>query len=103
MPKIWDTHFGFIRSRKQEATVVGEWGGSTDGQNGVWLNAFVNYLKAKDMTDNFFWCVNPNSGDTGGLLNYDWMTPDNKKLEFLAKLVPNPTKIINSEAGFLTE
>lgn len=55
------------------------------------------------MTDNFFWCVNPNSGDTGGLLNYDWMTPDTKKLEFLATLVSNPTKIVNSVESFLSE
>jgi len=76
MPKIWDDHFGFIRGRNQEATVVGEWGGSLAGKNGVWMNAFVDYLIARDITDNFFWCVNPNSGDTGGLLENDWITPD---------------------------
>ena len=47
------------------------------------------------MTDAFFWCVNPDSGDTGGLLNNDWMTPDNNKLALLQKLVPNPTKVLD--------
>ncbi len=46
------------------------------------------------MTDNFFWCVNPNSGDTGGIFNNDWMTADEKKLEFLRRLVENPTNIL---------
>jgi len=68
-------------------------GGSLTGANGIWLNAFVDYLKAKDMTDNFFWCLNPDSGDTGGLLEDDWVTPAPGKFELLARLVPNPTKL----------
>jgi hypothetical protein len=28
-----------------------------------------------------FWCLNPNSGDTGGLLGYDFMTIDDEKYE----------------------
>jgi len=93
MPNIWDKHFGFIRIFKNSAIVTGEWGGSMFGKNGIWLNAYVNYLLEHDITDNFFWCVNPNSGDTGGLLKNDWITPETNKLELLKRLVPNPTKI----------
>lgn len=35
--------------------------------------------------------LNPNSGDTGGLLDYDFLTPIPTKLELLAKVQPNPT------------
>lgn len=93
MPAIWDAHFGFIKGLGGAAVVTGEWGGSTSGQNGVWLNAYVAYLKSKDMTDNFVWCLNPNSGDTGGLLGNDWITPDLAKLNLLASLVPNPSNV----------
>jgi hypothetical protein len=48
--------------------VIGEWGGHYTGSNQVWLEAMGNYLLSKRMTDQFFWCLNPNSGDTGGLL-----------------------------------
>jgi hypothetical protein len=75
MPRIWDKHFGFIRIFEDSALVTGEWGGSTQGKNGIWFNAYVNYLKSNDITDNFVWYLNPNSGDTGGLLLDDWMTP----------------------------
>ena len=95
MPPIWDAHFGFIKGLSISAVVTGEWGGSTSGQNGVWLKAFISYLKSKDMTDNFFWCVNPNSGDTGGLLDNDWITPDINKLNLLASLVPNPSNVFS--------
>jgi hypothetical protein len=50
------------------AVVIGEWGGHYTGSNQAWLEAMATYLLAKGMTDQFFWCLNPNSGDTGGLL-----------------------------------
>lgn len=96
MPRIWDKHFGFIRIFHEAAIVTGEWGGSTQGKNGIWLNAYASYLKSNDITDNFVWCLNPNSGDTGGLLLNDWVTPDTAKLSILANLVPNPTNVLEA-------
>jgi len=93
MPAIWDDHYGYIRNQSGAAVVVGEWGGNIEGKNGIWMNAFVNYLKSKKMTDNFLWCLNPNSGDTGGLLANDWVTPIQNKLDLLNVLVPNPTPV----------
>ncbi len=57
----------------------------------IWMDAFVDYLLSIDAPDTFFWCLNPNSGDTGGLLEDDWVTPDNGKLTLLDRLSPNPT------------
>ena len=34
----------------------------------------VDYLIDIDQRNTFFWCLNPNSGDTGGLLQSDWTT-----------------------------
>jgi len=53
-------------------------------------------LKSNDITDNFVWCLNPNSGDTGGLLLNDWVTPDTAKLSVLANLVANPTNVLDA-------
>lgn len=33
----------------------------------------------------------PQSGDTGGLLENDWVTPVRPKLDLLARLQPNPS------------
>jgi endoglucanase len=95
MPPIWDAHFGFIKGLGASAVVTGEWGGSTKDKNGIWLNAYVSYLKSKDMTDNFVWCLNPNSGDTGGLVGNDWITPDLAKLNLLASLVSTPSNVLS--------
>ncbi|ELR21743.1 cellulase (glycosyl hydrolase family 5) subfamily protein [Acanthamoeba castellanii str. Neff] len=99
MPAIWDTHFGFIPSTTGSAVVIGEWGGHYTGSNQVWLEAMGNYLLSKRMTDQFFWCLNPNSGDTGGLLQNDWTTPEQSKLTLLAKVVPAPTKFTTNANG----
>mmetsp|Transcript_95231 Transcript_95231/g.116600 ORF Transcript_95231/g.116600 Transcript_95231/m.116600 type:complete len:402 (+) Transcript_95231:37-1242(+) len=95
MPEIWDTHFGYIRSLNKAATALGEWGGSTQGLDGTWMNAFANYIIQTDIPDTFFWCLNPDSGDTGGLLEYDWSTPVQPKLDILQKIQPKPTKVVN--------
>ena len=57
------------------------------------MNAFASYLVENDTPDTWFWCVNPDSGDTGGLLEYDWFTPVITKLNLLAQVQPNTTKI----------
>jgi len=91
MPAIWQTHYGYIRDMNKNAVVVGEWGGFISGSDGVWMDSFVSWLISKDMTDTFFWCLNPDSGDTGGLLEDDWITPEADKLALLQTLVPNPS------------
>ncbi|MBI1424897.1 MAG: cellulase family glycosylhydrolase [Gammaproteobacteria bacterium] len=68
----WETLFG--QFYPAHAVVIGEWGGKygqgTSGQQDVlWQNAFVDYLLSKGMSDGFYWCYTPNSGDTGGILD----------------------------------
>lgn len=46
-------------------------------------------------------CLNPNSGDTGGLLDYDFTTPMPDKLQLLDRVQPNPTFIAAKGAGQL--
>ena len=51
-------------------TFPGEWGGFFK-ENDIerrWAEAFVDYLLSIGATDQFFWCMNPNSG-MGGRLN----------------------------------
>lgn len=92
MPGIWDTLFGHLIG--QGFTVFeGEFGGhyttsSTPSQNDkLWQDSHVTYLISKNMKNNFYWAVNPNSGDTGGVLLDDWLTWDNGKLLLLQRLM----------------
>merc|ERR1712187_36819 len=58
-----------------------------------WLDDLVDYLISIEQRNTFFWCLNPNSGDTGGLLQNDWTTEESGKLEALDLLQPFPSKI----------
>jgi len=103
MPQIWDTHFGFVSNLTGNAQVIGEWGGALIESNSVWMNALVDYLIAKGTTSTFFWALNPNSGDTGGLLQADWTTPETAKLNLLNRLVPSATKFSTSNSQYCIE
>jgi endoglucanase len=92
MPGIWDTLFGHLVG-KGYTVIVGEYGGtyttsSDPSQNDkLWQDTFVNYLINKGITSSFYWCVNPNSGDTGGIYGDDWKTWNNDKLALLQRLM----------------
>ena len=58
-------------------------GGAISGARQVWQDAFVDYLLANDAPSYFYWCVNPNSGNTGVLLKSDWRSVNMGKLELL--------------------
>lgn len=48
------------------------------------------------------WCFNPDSSDTGGLVEDDWVTPVAAKMELLAKVQPNPTKVFVDANGVVS-
>lgn len=90
MPAIWNTHFGFAKDLGY--SVVPTEFGSRYGHDGglaqdkVWFDAAVDWMAQKDMRDGFFWSWNPNSGDTGGLLQNDWASVWGDKLAKLHTL-----------------
>jgi hypothetical protein len=76
-------HFIFwLPSRTKYAVVVGEFGGRNVGADQEWQSEFMKYLLAKRFSF-FYWCLNPGSQDTGGLLAEDWRTVDDSKVALL--------------------
>jgi endoglucanase len=92
MPYIWDTLFGYLSDRGY-TVITGEYGGryetsSTAARNDkLWQDNFVSYLMNKGIRSSFYWCVNPNSGDTGGMYADDWQTWNNDKVNLLQRLM----------------
>ncbi len=81
----WDTDFGFLRTQHSKSVVVGEWGGRTDIDQ-EWMRILVRYLIQRNMTDNFFWSLGPNSGDVQGFLLDDWTSIDPFKSNILRQI-----------------
>jgi hypothetical protein len=77
--------------RCRDHLLIGEFGirdsSSYGGKAATW---FTTLLSAVCATVSWtFWCLNPNSGDTGGLLDNDWVTPVQWKLNLLKPYMAN--------------
>jgi endoglucanase len=85
MPAIWDKHFGYLVREHIAPVLVGEFGGKSSATNtteGIWQHALISYMKQNGISYTY-WALNPDSGDTGGILNNDWKTINQGKLQML--------------------
>ncbi len=85
LPALWTAKFDFIMQQNLGHILIGEFGikdrSAMGGRSGVWFDTVLSKLgKTYSWT---FWCWNPNSGDTEGLLGYDWVTPVQWKIDAL--------------------
>lgn len=80
---VWYDNWLFIHDEEIAPLLIGEWGGHMDGgANEHWMNELRNLMIEKRI-HHTFWCLNPNSGDTGGLVGHDWLTWDEEKYALL--------------------
>jgi endoglucanase len=107
---VWDYYWGWIRNgttcttgnadfsgtetRTQIAgwqpapLLLGEFGSKLATlKDQQWLDAMTSYLGTGVTGIHWtFWCFNPNSGDTGGIVSDDWRTVINSKQDKLAMI-----------------
>lgn len=75
----WYDTWAYINDQDIAPLLIGEWGGHMDGdKNQKWMELLRDYM-IDNHINHTFWCLNPNSGDTGGLLGYDFKTWDEEK------------------------
>lgn len=87
MYKIWDDNFWFIAKENIAPIFLGEFG--IKGESAAdpssvaykWFTTLMEYVGKKCSWT--FWCMNPNSGDTGGILLNDWVTVDQAKYNLI--------------------
>jgi endoglucanase len=84
---IWDQKFYFIKKQNIAPLLFGEFGikeseaANTASVDYKWLTTLMKYMgKECSWT---FWCMNPNSGDTGGILKEDWVSVNTAKYNIL--------------------
>ena len=77
----WYDTWAYINAENIAPLLIGEWGGHMDGgKNEKWMTLLRDYM-INHHINHTFWGLNPNSGDTGGLLSYDFMTWDTEKYD----------------------
>jgi len=108
LPATYDLWFGFLSKKLNMTVIIGEWGGTYVNQGAPhvvqrnedkeylrtievkWNEALVDYLLKSGM-GSFYWSINPESIDTGGMLLEDWISPDTAKMSLLKRLPSTPT------------
>jgi endoglucanase len=95
LPALWAQHWAYLQLKNQAPILLGEFGGQSMGQDpeGIWQRSLVAFLKLNQINYTY-WAWNPNSGDTGGLLEPDWKTLDPAKMDVLSAyqwpILPTP-------------
>lgn len=70
--QYWNRLFGFIPSNQ---IWIGEWGGQwNETLDKLWIDIMIEYFHKQNITNHYFWALNPDSKDVDGLLNDDWIT-----------------------------
>lgn len=75
----WYDTWAYINDQNIAPLLIGEWGGHMDGaENQKWMELLRDYM-VDNHINHTFWCLNPNSGDTGGLLDSSFKVWDDAK------------------------
>ena len=113
MPAFWGFLFGFLG--EDQPIIVEKWGGTclhpavrcfetpiiyeeginiTQDLRKIWNEAFFSYMVNNEV-GSFYYCVNPEIDDTGGLFLDDWVSFDTSKQELLRQIPStNPLSIL---------
>lgn len=87
MPAIWTKNWAFLQAQGIAPVWIGEFGTLLDDNQDVqWITELTNFFKQFNYNWTF-WSWNPDSGDTGGILQDDWMTVNTNKMAFLTPLL----------------
>jgi len=81
----WETGWNYIATKGIAPVWIGEFGGrQTDStsKEGIWQRKLVDFINQKNLGF-AYWSWNPNSGDTGGILQEDWLSVEAPKQELL--------------------
>jgi chitinase len=97
LPGVWDAHWGYLFRQNSVPVLIGEFGSKlTTTNDQQWANTMIAYLKGSSSLAGSlpvaagqqgpswtWWAWNPNSGDTGGILQDDWTTVNTNKVTLL--------------------
>lgn len=81
----WETGWNYIATKGIAPIFIGEFGGrqiDNTSKEGIWQQKFVDFVRQKDLSFSY-WSWNPNSQDTGGILQDDWSSVEVGKQELL--------------------
>ncbi len=93
LPGVWDYFWGYIYKQNIAPIMVGEFGTTLASNiDKVWLQSLLQYMGTGVNGMSFtYWSWNPDSGDTGGIVQDDWVTVNQAKQDILQPYLIPPT------------
>jgi endoglucanase len=86
LPAVWDKYWGYLIKENIAPVLIGEFGTRNETEKDrQWLRTFQSYIRQHKLSWTF-WSLNPDSGDTGGLLQDDWISIYQPKQDILEKI-----------------
>jgi endoglucanase len=110
LPSVWNSNWGYLFQNQTAPVIVGEFGSKlVTASDQTWMRSLLAYMNGDSTLSGTnslapgqkgiswtYWSLNPNSGDTEGILNSDWTTVNTAKMAYLqASLAP----LIGSPSG----
>ena len=86
MKDCWHDNWFYIYEDNTAPLLIGEWGGFMREPNLKWMTCLRQLISTYHL-NHTFWCLNANSGDTGGLLLDDFTTWDSEKYAFVKEVL----------------
>jgi endoglucanase len=85
LPAIWNSMWGYLVQQNIAPVLIGEFGSTlADPKDTTWMNALMRYMGTGTSGMSFtYWSWNPDSGDTGGIVQDDWVTVNQNKQTIL--------------------
>lgn len=109
---VYQSQNAFIEKMTGRAVIVGEWGGINEVLDGkddpekkgkddaAILGAISTWFPEHCIADAFWWAINPESTDTGGLFtSVDYSSPIRHKLERARAMMPHPSRLAQKDDG----
>ncbi|MBE3560418.1 MAG: cellulase family glycosylhydrolase [Ktedonobacteraceae bacterium] len=101
LPAVWDSNWGYVQKQNIAPVWVGEFGTRLQTeQDKQWFSSLINYLgKGAQGFHWTYWSWNPDSADTGGLLENDWQTINSNKQDQLKAIQFSPGQTSGAQQG----
>jgi len=76
---VWYPNWFFIHNSGMAPLIIGEWGSKMEMQDDIkWFNYMADFIKNNELSY-IYWCFNPTSWDTGGIVLIDYKTVHQEK------------------------
>jgi endoglucanase len=91
LPAVWDHFWGYLFKNNTAPILVGEFGSTlANPLDTQWMTKLMSYMGSGVNGMSFtYWSWNPDSGDTGGIVQDDWVTVNQNKMNIVGpSLIP---------------